>query len=126
MNTKLSFSNPAEVETDCLAVVVLDRGEKDKTEAFLDTSDAALRDAATDLISTGEVTGKIFETTLIHRPARLKARRLLLIGGGKTRNFSAFELRRIAGTAVRVLKPKGIRSFAFLAPDTFAAPDAGK
>ena len=28
MKTNLSFSNPAEVETECLVVIVLDRAEK--------------------------------------------------------------------------------------------------
>ncbi len=65
----------------------------------------------------GEVTGKLFETVLLHRPQGLKARRLLLIGGGKAANFSAYELRKLAGTAVRFLKPKSIRGFALLLPD---------
>ena len=126
MKTKLLFANPAEVETECLAVVVLDRsekergesdrGEKDKTDVVVDTSDHTVRDAAAEVIAS-EVSGKIFETNMLHRPAKLKAKRLLLIGGGKAKNFSTFELRRMAGTAVRFLKPKGIRSFTFVAPD---------
>jgi leucyl aminopeptidase len=46
----------------------------------------------------------------------LKAKRLLLVGGGKAATFSSFELRKVAGTAVRLLKPKNIRSLAFLVP----------
>src|SRR5262249_671408 len=75
------------------------------------------KNAVHELIANGEVTGKIFETNLIHRPHGLKAKRLLLIGGGKARNFSTFELRKVAGTAVRFLKPKSVKSFAFVAPD---------
>jgi len=136
MKTKLLFANPAEVETECLAVVVLDRsekergesdrGEKDKTDVVVDTSDHTVRDAAAEVIASGEVSGKIFETNMLHRPAKLKAKRLLLIGGGKAKNFSTFELRRMAGTAVRFLKPKGIRSFTFVAPDNLPAEDAVK
>ena len=40
------------------------------------------------MIASGEVTGKMFESTLLHRPARLKAKRLLLLGGGKAKEFS--------------------------------------
>src|SRR5579863_4674998 len=116
MKTNLSVANPAEVETECLAVVVLDQGSKDKPEVSLQTSGAAIRDVAAEVIGTGEVTGKIFETTLLHHPAKLKAKRLLLLGGGKAKNFTASELRKLAGAAVRHLKPKGIRSLAFLAP----------
>src|ERR1700759_5015424 len=108
MKINLSQSAPAELETECLAVVVLDRGEKKEIKAFVDTSDAIVTEAAAEVINSGEVTGKIFETNLLHRPAKLKAKRLLLIGGGKAKNFSLFELRKLAGTAVRFLKPKGI------------------
>lgn len=126
MNTNLSSSVPSQLETDCLVVVVLDRGEndssekdrgeKDKPAPSVECSDAAVREAAKDVISSGEVTGKAFETTLLHRPAGLKAKRLLLVGGGKAKNFSAAELRKLAGAAVRTLKSKSIHSFAFALP----------
>jgi leucyl aminopeptidase len=116
MKTNLSFANPTEVETECLVAVALDRGEKDKTEVSVESNAPAIKEAAADVIASGEVTGKIFEPTLLHHPARLKAKRLLLLGGGKAKNFSGVELRRVAGAAVRNLKGRGIRSFAFLAP----------
>ena len=126
MKTNLSFANPAEVETECLALVVLDHGSKDKGEVKVETSDSAVKDAMAELMASGEVTGKIFETTLLHRPAKLKAKRLLLLGGGKAKSFTASELRKMAGVAVRFLKPKGIRSFTFLAPQTNNSEEAVK
>ena len=126
MKTNLLVSPPAEVETECLVVVALDRGEKDKTDVSLETGDKAIRDAARDVIASGEVTGKIFENTLIHRPSGLKAKRLLVVGGGKAKNFTSSELRKMAGTATRTLKPKGVRSFAFVAPDAIPAEEALK
>src|SRR5271169_5221081 len=121
MNTSLSSSVPSQLETDCLVVVALDRtekdkGEKDKPSPSVECPDAAVRDAAKDLIASGEVTGKMFETTLLHRPPGLKAKRLLLVGGGTAKAFSAADLRKLAGTAVRTLKGKNIRSFAFALP----------
>src|ERR1035438_2083682 len=91
MNTNLSSSAPAELETDCLVAVVLDHGEKDhgekdKPAPEVASSDAALRQAAQEVIASGEVTGKAFETTLVHHPANLKAKRLLLLGGGKSKS----------------------------------------
>jgi leucyl aminopeptidase len=127
MKTNLSFASPAEMETECLAVVVLDHGEKDKPKAVVATSDQAVQEAAADVIASGECTGKMLEVTLIHRPANLKARRLLLVGGGKAKGFSALELRRAAGAAVRAMKPRQIRNFAFVSPEnTFAADAAVK
>jgi leucyl aminopeptidase len=116
MKTNLSVANPAEVETECLVVVVLDRGTKEP-EIFIETSDAAVKHAGQDIVGSGEISGKMFETTVLHHPAKLKAKRLLLIGGGKAKNFTVSELRKLAGAAARYLKSRGIRSFAFLAPD---------
>jgi leucyl aminopeptidase len=48
----------------------------------------------------------------------VKAKRLLLLGGGKAKTFSASDLRRLAGAAVRTLKAKNIRNFAFVVPET--------
>ncbi|MGD0471150.1 MAG: leucyl aminopeptidase [Terriglobales bacterium] len=135
MNTNLSSSVPSQLETDCLVAVVLDRGEKDRNEKdhgekdkpapSVECSDGAVREAAKDVIASGEVTGKAFETTLLHHPAGLKAKRLLLVGGGKAKTFSAAELRKLAGAAVRTLKGKSIRSFAFALPKNGIAPPEG-
>src|ERR1700687_4408141 len=135
MNTNLSSSVPSQLETECLVVVVLDRSEKDQNEkdqskkdkpaVTLESSDAAVREAAKDVVSSGEVTGKTFEITLLHRPAGLKAKRLLLLGGGKAKTFSAAELRKLAGAAVRTLKSKSIRSFAFVVPETAVPASQG-
>jgi leucyl aminopeptidase len=119
MKTILSLVTPAEVDTECLVAVVLDRneGKKDKPQVSIETSDAAVKEACAEVIASGEVIGRMLEVTLLHHPAKLKAKRVLLLGGGKAKTFSASELRKLAGLAVRTLKGKGLRSFAFLAPD---------
>ena len=120
MKTILKIANPAEVETECLVVIVLDSGDPKSKEPrpALQTTNDALRKTADELIAAKEVTGKLFEAVMVHRPQGIKARRLLLVGGGKAKNFSSFEMRKVAGTAVRYLKPKSIRSCAVLAPQT--------
>jgi len=90
MKTNLSLSNPAEVETECLVAIVLDKTEKNSgdkkaqpaLQISIETSDTAVKSAAADVIAGGEVTGKTFEMTLVHNPTKLKAKRLLLLGGG--------------------------------------------
>jgi leucyl aminopeptidase len=128
MKTNLSFSAPADVEAECLVVVALDkaekdRGEKDKPQVSIESSDAAVKNAAADVLTSGELTGKPFETTLLHGPGKLNAKRLLFLGGGKAASFSAFDLRRIAGAAVRTLKSRGLRSFALVAPEAGLRPE---
>jgi leucyl aminopeptidase len=142
MKTTLAFSTPAELETETLVAVVLDHSTKDqpgksisgngksasakkeKPELKLATSDAAVQSVAADLLGSGELTGKLFETNLLHKPSGLKAKRLLLISGGPAKKFSAYELRRLAGAAVRTLKAREIRSFAFVAPPSIPAEEA--
>ncbi|MGO9515883.1 MAG: M17 family peptidase N-terminal domain-containing protein, partial [Candidatus Korobacteraceae bacterium] len=123
MKTTLTTALPSQIETECLVIPVLDAAESNnadksaKPEPRLQTGDKAVIAAAADLIASGEVTGKMLETTLLHKPAGLKAKRLLLIGGGKTKAFTSSELRKLAGAAVRNLKAKDLNSFAFVAPN---------
>jgi leucyl aminopeptidase len=129
MKTTISLSTPAEVETESLVAVVLDHAKsssaKDKKpELKVATSDAQVAALAADLLASGEVAGKPFETNLLHKPGGIKAKRLLLISGGSASKFSTYELRRVAGTAVRTLKSRGLRSFAFIAPTGIPADEA--
>ncbi|MGB9122188.1 MAG: M17 family peptidase N-terminal domain-containing protein, partial [Candidatus Angelobacter sp.] len=134
MDIRLITANPADVETECLVVFTLDHATKDsankdlaksnqagkeapKPEPRLAIKDGALEKAVADLVATGEVTGKAFESALLHRPQGLKAKRLLVVGAGKAKSFTHAEVRKAAGSAIRALKPKGIKSCAFLVPD---------
>jgi len=122
MNFTLSTSLPSQLETECLVVAVVDTAEKpdnganDEPQPQLLTDDTAVSAAAADLIASGEVTGKAMESTLLHKPAGLKAKRLLLIGGGKAKSFAASDVRKIAGAALRTIKAKDLKSFAIVAP----------
>jgi leucyl aminopeptidase len=130
MKTTISLSTPAEVETECLVAVVLDQGtaslngKEKKPELKVAISDGAVSSVASDLLASGELSGKPFETNLMHKPNGLKAKRLLLLSGGSAKKFASYDLRRLAGAAVRTLKARGIRSFAFVAPSGIAAEEA--
>jgi leucyl aminopeptidase len=76
---------------------------------------AQAADAATDgwigeLYESGEFKGKPLEMALLYRPAGLRTKRLLVVGGGKAGKFASSELRNAAGAALRYLKPRGVRS----------------
>src|SRR5580700_10631611 len=132
MKTTISTATPAELETESLVAVVLDHAEpapnakeKDKKPQLkVATADPAVQSVAADLLASGELTGKPFETNLMHRPVTVMAKRLLLVSGGSAKKFSSYDLRRIAGVAVRALKCRGIRSFAFIAPTGIPAEEA--
>ena len=132
MKTTISISTPAELETESLVAVVLDhaepspnqKGKDKKPQLKVAAVDPAVQSVAADLLASGEVAGKPFETNLMHRPVTLMAKRLLLVSGGSAKKFSSYDLRRIAGTAVRVLKSREIRSIAFIAPTGVPAEEA--
>jgi leucyl aminopeptidase len=132
MKTTISLSAPAELETEALVAVVLDHAEPAPNEKEKDkkpqlkvaTADPAVQAVAADLLASGEVTGKSLETNLLHKPTGLKAKRLLLISGGAAKKFASYDLRRVAGTAVRTLKSRGIRGLAFIAPSNIPAEEA--
>ncbi|HTU41767.1 MAG TPA: leucyl aminopeptidase [Candidatus Aquilonibacter sp.] len=132
MKTTISLSAPAQLETESLVAIVLNEADpshneknKDaKPQLKLATDDSAVQAAASDLLSSGELTGKPFEVNLLHKPAGLKAKRLLLVSAGSAKKFSSYELRRIAGAAVRSLKSRGLRSMAFILPPQIPAEEA--
>jgi leucyl aminopeptidase len=122
MNITLTTSTPSQIETECLVVAVVDSSEKsangtnEKPKPQLLSDDDAVSQAATELIASGEVTGKPMETTLLHRPSGLKAKRLLLVGAGQSKSFGASEVRKVSGAALRFVKGKDLKSFAIVAP----------
>src|SRR6202051_2853599 len=130
MKTTISLSPPADLETESLVAIALNhadpaQSEKDsKPQIKLPAGASALQAVTAELFSSGEVNGLPFETNLLHKPSGLKAKRLLIISGGRAKKFTNYELRRLAGTAVRTLKARGIRSFALVAPPNIPADEA--
>src|ERR1700720_4080119 len=102
----------ATLETDALVSYVFENTDPVQGRiAELDQfTDGLLR----KLASGGELTGKTLEMTLVHAPRGLKAARLLLVGAGKREKFDPAVLRKIAGAALRYLKSRGVKQFAFV------------
>src|SRR5665213_2712333 len=113
MEIKLDTRPFAKMEADALVTYAFD--QEKPVEGILGQLDEAAGGALGKLAAAGEMTGKMLETTLLYYPAGLAAHRLLIRGAGKKGKFGAAELRRVAGTAVRALKPRQVKSIAFLA-----------
>ncbi len=56
----------------------------------------------------------------------LEAKRLLLVGAGKREKFAVGDLRKIAGTAARYLKSRGVKKMVFLAREGERGADAAQ
>jgi len=123
MDIQLGFQPIENIEACALVVIAFD---KESSGAGLCTGTAQKADTLTggwirEAYESGEFSGKFAETALLHRPQGLKADRLLVIGGGKADKFNSAELRKLAGVAIRTLKPKGIKEIALALDDPFAA-----
>jgi len=126
MQTQLSFAPLSEIETDLLAISAYDaqsaKGSDAKPLPTLLTADPTVLAATAMVIASGEFKAGANETLLLHTPVGLKARRLLLVGLGKTAGLTAQSVRNAAGTAVRFAKPRGIRQVVFALPETSHLP----
>lgn len=126
MKTQLSFANLASTETELLAVLAADtqtdKGPAAKPQPVLLTSDEAVKAAAAAVLASGEFKAGANETLLLHAPAGLIARRLLLIGLGKQAKATVHSVRNAAGTAARFAKPRGIRELVFALPEAESLP----
>jgi len=121
MRTELTFASLATIETELLAVTAGDsqtaKGPDAKPAPVLLIADKAVQAAAATVLASGEFKGGANETLLLHAPAGLKARRLLVVGLGKLGKATVHEVRNAAGTAVRFAKPRGIREVVLALPD---------
>ncbi|HWT66003.1 MAG TPA: leucyl aminopeptidase [Terracidiphilus sp.] len=129
MKTELLFSSLASLETELLAVTSVDtqtaKGPDAKPAPALLVADAAVEAAAAAVLASGEFKAGANETLLLHAPAGLKAKRLLLVGLGKQAKATAHSVRNAAGTVARFVKPRGVRSFAFALPNAEGLLPAG-
>ena len=128
MRTKISFAPISGIEAELLAVLATDtqadKGPDAKPAPVLLTADAAVLAAAAAVLATGEYKAAAHETLLLHAPAGLKAKRLLIVGLGKLAKATVHTVRNAAGTAVRFTKPRGIRELVLALPESGSIPAA--
>jgi leucyl aminopeptidase len=120
MRTEVTFANLSGIRTELLAVVAADaqtaKGPDAKPMPVLLAEDAAVKAAAAAVLGSGEYKAGANETLLLHSPAGLAAKRLLIVGLGKQAKATVHSVRNAAGTAVRFAKPRGIREVTLALP----------
>jgi leucyl aminopeptidase len=121
MRTELSFTSLAQIQTELLAVFATDtqtaKGPDGKPQPVLLTTDEKVRAAAGGVLSSGEYKAGPNETVLLHAPAGIAAKRLLIVGLGKKPKATSHAVRNAAGTAVRYTKPRAIRELTIALPE---------
>jgi leucyl aminopeptidase len=113
MQIQLENQPYSSIHADALVTYIFD--EDQKIEGVLADIDSAMDGRIAALAASGEITGKALATVMLHFPEGMDAKRLLLVGAGKRGKFATGDLRKIAGTALRYLKSRGVKKFVFLA-----------
>jgi leucyl aminopeptidase len=110
---KLSIlTSPAEqVAADALAVLAFEQSEGTAVE---EPALAEQNGWLAELRASGEFKGKLYDIAILHRPAGVAAKRLVVVGAGKQEKLTTVEIRRVAGTLVRSLKSKGVKQLALV------------
>lgn len=124
MQIQLETQPYASIQTDAVVTYVFD--QENKLDGVLAEIDRGMSGQLASLVASGEITGKPLELLLVHFPAGLAAQKLLLIGAGKPGKFTTSDLRKIAGTALRQLKSRGVKKFAFLTREGERSPAAAQ
>jgi leucyl aminopeptidase len=114
MQVEARIGRYQDIDVQAIAVAVFKDEKAD--EGFLKELDAAAGGMVKAVIDSEELKGKEGETVYLHLPAdaKLKTRRLLLIGAGEKQEHQAAQVSMVAGTAVRLLRAKNVKSIGYV------------
>ncbi|TEU12486.1 MAG: leucyl aminopeptidase [Anaerolineales bacterium] len=73
--------------------------------------DKALGGLITDLIASGDLTGKLNELAVLYTRGAIPAQRVMVVGLGKEEEFDLDKVRDVAGTVARKVRQLGVRSY---------------
>ena len=105
-------------KVEAAAIVVNFSEGMERPEGDTANVDKALDGAISQLISQGEIKGKLNEITRIHSFGRLPAARVVVVGLGKQKELSQDRVRGAAAETCRLLRKKGVDSVATVAHGT--------
>ncbi len=116
MQVRIAQDAPVAARTGAVVVPVFTGGELSNAAKALD---AALGGAVADVLSSGEIKGKLAECALIHAKDQ-PFRRVLVVGLGDAAKFEPSHLARYAGAAVRYLGRRNVSEIAIALPEQAA------
>jgi len=110
MEFSIKSGNPEKQRSDCLVVGVFDGGKLSPSAAQLD---AVSEQAITAVIKTGDMSGQLATTVLMHHAAGTAAKRILLVGLGKESELAAAQYLKAVRASVKGL-PKAVKDAAVM------------
>ncbi|MBI2858937.1 MAG: leucyl aminopeptidase [Chloroflexi bacterium] len=109
MKVKVVSGDLVMYQADAIIVGVFEGSELTGTTAAVS---AALSGAVAEMVSQGEIKGKVGEVTLIHTLGKLASPRVAVVGLGKQKEFSVDKIRRAIAEACRGIRRLGAKKAA--------------
>ncbi len=113
MEIKVIAGDIAKTKADAIIMPFFEGMER--PEGDIAAIDKALDGAISQLISQGEIKGKLNEVTIIHSLSKLPTVRVVIAGLGKQQELSQDKIRGAIAEACRLLRQKGVNSIATIA-----------
>ena len=105
------------LSTDCLIVPIWNKGALSGDAKAVD---GASGKAISDLINSGDFAGKLGETQLLFAPSGLSCKRLLLVGAGERKGFSARSCAKMLKSATKAVSKLQASDVHFAVSDSIA------
>ena len=115
MEIKVAIGDITKIEAGAIVVNFFEGMERTEGEIATITIDKALDGAISQLISQGEIKGKLNEITVVHSLGKLPAARVVVVGLGKKEELSQDKVRGVVAEACRRLQQKNIDDIATIA-----------
>ncbi|HAJ72169.1 MAG TPA: leucyl aminopeptidase [Methylophilaceae bacterium] len=109
MEFSIKNGNPEKLRADCLIVGVYEGKKLSDSAKILDD---VTEKAISKILKTGDMEGKLATTLVLHHLPNVSADRVMLVGLGKSAEFSDRQYRQCVKAAVKAL-PKGVASAGF-------------
>ena len=113
MEIKVAIGDITKIEAGAIVVNFFEGMERNEGE--IATIDKALDGAISQLISQGEIKGKLNEITVVHSLGKLPATRVVVVGLGKKEELSQDKVRGVVAETCRRLQQKNIDDIATIA-----------
>lgn len=110
MRYSLKTGSPEKINVDCLVVAIWSKGTL-STEAKV--IDASTKKTISKIIQSGDFTGKLAETQLLHNTNGVAAKRILLVGAGEKKKFDGKSAAKLLAAALKVTRKSQASSWHF-------------
>ena len=114
MDISVKTTSAPNQRSACLVIGIFDRRKLSNTAMELDN---ATHGYLTNILQQGDMDGKVGQTLLLHAAGTIAAQRILLVGCGKEKEFTARQYKKVMTAAVKSLKEYNIRDAVFYLTD---------